>query len=145
MSVFDIGQNIVHRRVVIPAIKAAQVFDIPAGAHVLRAYARNRSTTAVNLSLGNAAAGTQYLAATAIPVGDNVGAIQGAGLLGQTAATYVAPSKVASNVHVTLSAYPIANPTAATAKQQGAVDVVIEYVELLDSLPIPTQHTPRAY
>lgn len=141
MSVFDIGQNIVHRRVVIPAIKAAQVFDIPAGAVLRFAYARNRSTTATNLSIGNAAGGTQYLAATAVPVADGTGP----GLMSHKSLTDIAVSKVASNVHITLSAYPVLNPGVPAAKQIGAVDVVIEYVELLDSLPIPTQHTPRAY
>lgn len=141
MSVFDIGQNIAHRRVVIPNIKAAQVFDIPAGAVLRFAYARNRTTTAVNLTIGNAAAGAQYLASTAIPVADG----QGAGLMSHKSLLDPGVSKTVSNVHVTLSAYPVQNPTAPAAKQIGGVDVVIEYVELLDSLPIPTQHTPRAY
>lgn len=142
MSVFKLGYNKVDRRVVLPGVKAATVFDIPAGAVLKRVYAQNRSTTATNLTVGNAAAGAQYLASVAVPVADGTGA----GVLPpKNALQLAAAPKVDTNVHVTLSAYPVTNPTATADKQRGAVDVVIEYEEMWDSLPIPTQHTPRAY
>lgn len=141
MSVFKLGYNKVDRRVVIPGIKAATVFDIPAGAVVSRIYAQNRSTTASNLTVGNAAAGAQYLASVAVPVADSTGY----GVLSPKPALAVAVSKVDSNVHITLSAYPVTNPTANTAKQKGAIDVVVEYEEMWGSLATPSQHNPRAY
>ena len=133
-SVFKRGYNKVNRRVVIPAVKAAGSFALPAGAFVSRVYAQNRSTTASSLSVGNAAAGAQYLAAVAIPVAD----VNGAGILYPRAAIALQPSKVNSEVHYTLTAYPIANPTAPVAKQKGAVDVVIEFEELWGSLDLPS-------
>lgn len=141
MSVFKLGYNKVDRRVVLPGVKAAMVFDIPAGAVVKRVYAQNRSTTAANLSLGTAAGGAEYLAAVAVPVAN----AQGAGILSPKNALQPAVPRVAANVHVTLSAYPVSNPTAPAAQQKGAIDVVIEYEEMWDSLPLPTQHFPRAY
>jgi hypothetical protein len=135
MSVFKYGFNKVNRRVVIPAIKAAQVFDIPAGAHLQRIYAQNRSTTATSLSVGNAVGGAQYLAAIAVPVADGTGP----GILAPQNALAVAISKVVSNVNITLTAYTL------DADGKGTTDVVVEYEELLDSLPIASQGFPRAY
>lgn len=147
MSVFKRGFNKVDRRVVLSGITAALSFDIPAGAYVKRVYAQNRSTTAVNLTVGNAAAGAQYLASTAVPVAT---AASGStpllpGVLAPTDAIKINPSKVVSNVHVTLSAYPTLPALGLQGEDRGLVDVVIEYEELWDSLPIPTQHTPIAY
>ena len=149
MSVFKKGYNKVGRRVVIPALTKAFSFDIPAGAFVSRIYAQNRSTTATNLTVGNAAAGAQYLASVAVPVAFNVvvpderrdapsGAtvtVSRAGILYPRAAIALQPSKVDSKVHVALSAYP----TVGTGdNERGLVDVVVEFEELWDSLPIPS-------
>jgi hypothetical protein len=133
MSIFSVGSNKVARRVVIRNITEAMAFDIPAGAVVTLIQARNKSETATNISVGNAAAGTQFSTATAVPVATDDADISTAGLLYKVA-TLVQPSKVASNVHVTLSAYPA-----------NGVDVAIEYVELLDSLAQPSQGYPVAY
>lgn len=147
MSVFKRGFNKVDRRVVLEGITAAVSFDIPAGAFVSRVYAQNRSTTATNLTVGNVAAGAQYLASVAVPVAT---AASGStpvlpGVLAPRDAIAVAVSKTVSNVHVTLSAYPTLPALGLQGSPRGLVDVVIEFEELWDSLPIPTQHTPIAY
>lgn len=129
MSVFKKGQNKVNRRVVLEGLTAAAVVRLPAYAVVQRFYARNRSTTASSLSAGNVAAGAQYLAATAIGVADG----SGPAVLRPTAALQTqAISKVDSDLHITLSAYPLV-----TDSTKGAVDVVIEYEELEGSLAVP--------
>lgn len=130
MSAFDKGESLVCRRVVIRNPTAAGSFDIPAGAWVKAVYARNRTATAANLTVGNAAAGAQFVASVAVPVGT-------AALPGYVVPTVlnVAPSNAVTNVHYTLSAYP-ASP---------GVDITIEYVELEDSLPLITQSFPVAY
>lgn len=143
-SVFKLGFNKVSRRVVIPRIKAAQVFDVPAGMFIRRVYAENRSTTAVNLTVGNAAAGAQYLASTAVPVA--VGGVPGVLYPQETLKTALpANPGTDTNVHITLSAYPVDNAALPAARQKGMVSVVIEYEELYGSLDIPSQHSPRAY
>ncbi|QIG73216.1 hypothetical protein [Rhizobium phage RHph_I40] len=131
MPVFKTGAAKVERRVLLRNLKAAASIKLPAGADVRRIYATNETTTASNLTVGNAAAGAQYLASVAVPVSD----VNGAGMLSSPAIA-LTPSKVQSNLHVTLSAYPIKNPTAPVAKQKGGITVVVEYVELLNSLSI---------
>lgn len=130
MSVFDKGETAVSRRVVIRNPLAAGSFDIPIGAHVTRVTARNRTATASNLTVGNAAAGAQFLASVAVPVGTTAAP----GYV-RSPAISVAPSNVVTNVHYTLSAYPAAP----------GIDIVIEYDELEDSLPLITQSFPVAY
>lgn len=139
-SVFKYGYNKVTRRVVVPNIKAATSFDLPAGAVLRQIYSQNETTTASNLTVGNAAAGAQYLASTATVVSD----ANGPGITANPALA-VAVSKVDSKVHITLSAYPIKNPTAPVAKQKGGISVVVEYDELLGSLDLLTQNIVRAY
>lgn len=135
MSVFDRGSNQVIRRAVLRNIVAtAFTIPLPAGAKVTRIDARNKGTTAANLSAGTAAAGAQYLAATAVPVATSTTDISTAGLLSEQAIS-VAVSKTASTFHGTLSAAP--NGT--------GVDVVVHYIELLDSLPNKTLQVPPAY
>ncbi|AGC36040.1 hypothetical protein HOS23_gp57 [Rhizobium phage RHEph09] len=140
MSVFKRGYNKVERRVLLRNLKAAASILLPAGADVRRVYAINETTTASNLTVGNAAAGAQYLASVAVPVSD----VNGAGLLSAPAIA-LTPSKVESSLYVTLSAYPVKNPTAPSAKQRGGITVVVEYVELLDSLSIAKLQTQVQY
>lgn len=132
MSAFDKGESLVSRRVIIKNPQAAGSFDIPAGAHVNKVYARNRSSTAANLTVGNAAAGAQFVASVAVPVGTTAAP----GYVVPTVLN-VAPSAVATAVHYTLSAYP----TVAA----GGSDIVIEYVELEDSLSLISQNFPVGY
>lgn len=139
-SIFKYGYNKVARRLVLPNLKAAAAIDLPAGAVVRQIYSQNESTTASNLTVGNAAAGAQYLASTATVISD----ANGPGITANPALA-VAVSKVDSKLHVTLSAYPIKNPTAPAAKQKGAISVVVEYDELLGSLDLLTQNAARAY
>lgn len=156
MSVFKLGYNKVDRRMVLPGLVAAVSFPVPAGTFVKRIYAQNRSTTATNLTVGNAPAGAQYLASVAVPVATDVsvpderkGAAPGAtvtvrraGILTPKAAIDVAASKVNSTVHVTLSAYPAVG----TGDQaRGLVDVVVEFEELWDSLPLPNSVNVHGY
>jgi hypothetical protein len=140
MPVFKLGFNKVTRRVVLPNLKAAAVVDLPAGAHVRNVYTKNDTTTASNLTAGNVAAGAQYVASAAVGVADGTGPQV-------TVHTVINPgiSKVASSFHVTLSAYPIKNPTAPAAQQKGGISVVIEYTELLDGLPEALRNKVRAY
>lgn len=156
MSVFKLGYNKVDRRMVLPGLVEAVSFAVPAGAFVARVYAQNRSTEAVNLTVGNAAAGAQYLASVAIPVGTDVAVpderkdaapgatvtVRRAGVLYPRAAIALQPSKVNSEVHVTLSAYP---STGEGVNERGLVDVVVEFEELWDSLPLPNSVNVHGY
>ena len=123
------GTNPVKRFVQVRRPTAAVVVPIPAGAKVLRVYAQNRTATGSNISVGSSAAGEQYIASTAIPTGTPAAP----GYLSEPALN-VAVSAVNSNVHVTLSNYA-----------GGGVSVVVEYIELGESLPLPTQQLPPAY
>lgn len=146
MSVFKKGYNKVDRRVVLPGVLEALTVQAPAGAVVKRIYAQNRSTTATNLSVGNTAAGEQYLAAVAVPVATDVtvdgATVRRAGILSPKNALQPAVPKVDFNIHVTLSAYPSVGDG---DDERGLVDVVIEYEEMWDSLPIPQQHAGGKY
>lgn len=132
MAFFTKGRSAVSRRVVLNNVPLASSFDVPAGTWVKRIYARNRSATATNLTVGNAAAGAQFLASTAVPVGTT----SAPGYV-VAPAINVAPSAVVTNVHITLSSLP---PVAANG-----VDVVIEFDELEESLPLITQSQPISY
>lgn len=135
MSVFDKGSNQVTRRAVVRNITGTTAtLPLPAGAKVTRVDARNKGTVAVNLSVGNAAAGAQFLAATAVPVATSNTDITTAGLLSEQALS-VAVSKTAGTVYLTLSATPGAP----------GVDVVVHYTELLDSLAPKQTANPPAY
>lgn len=140
-SVFKKGYNKVDRRVVVPAIKGPIEIPVPAGFWPRRVYAQNRSTTATNITVGNAAAGAQYLASTAVPVA--AGGVPGVLYPTETLKTAVpANPGTNSSMHVTLSAYPTVG-TGANAR--GQVDVVVEYEELYGSLDIPEQHARGLY
>lgn len=115
-------------------LRLQALFALPAGALLAECTLRTVARLLPASSVGNAAAGAQYLAAVAIPVAD----VNGAGILYPRAAIALQPSKVNSEVHYTLTAYPIANPTAPIAKQKGAVDIVIESEELWGSLDLPS-------
>lgn len=143
-SVFKLGYNMVKRRVVIPGVKAAGFFALPAGAAVTRIYAENKSTTASNLTVGNAAAGAQYLASIAVPIA--AGGVPGV-LYPQAALVAARPANpgVDTAVHYTLSAYPVTNPTAPSAKQKGAISIVIEFEELYGSLDLPSVVNQAGY
>ncbi len=129
MSIFMKGRNSVKRRVVVRGITAATAFDIPAGAVVKNVYAQNRSTTAANLTVGNAAAGAQFVASVAVPVATGVAPNTVYGLVDCTTLA-VQPATVQSTVYITLSAYPTDGGTPA----KGMIDVVVEYQELWGSI-----------
>lgn len=146
MSVFKKGYNKVDRRVVVPGLLGPVVIPAPAGAVVKRVYAQNRSTSASSLTVGNVAAGAQYLASIAVPVATNVtvdgATVQRPGVLSPKPALDIAVPKVDFDIHVTLSAYP---STGSGDNERGLVDVVVEYEEMWDSLPIPKQHARGMY
>lgn len=123
------GHNMVTRQVIVRAPTVAGSFDIPAYAKVKRIIARNRTATASNLTVGNAAAGAQFLASTAVPTG--TATLPG---MVEAPAISVAISTAVSTVHYTLSAYA-----------SGGIDIMVEYEEYGDSLPLPTQQVPPAY
>lgn len=143
-SAFKRGYNLVKRRMVIPNVKAAGSFPLPAGAFLTAIYAENASTTAANLSVGNAAAGAQHLAATAVPIAS--GGVPGV-LYPQAPLVAARPANpgVDTAVHYTLSAYPVRNPTAAVAKQKGAISIVVEFTELYGSSDLPNNGSNVAY
>lgn len=130
MSVFKKGRNKVNRRVLRLNLTAADSFQIPAGAFVSRIYAQNKSTsTAPNLTVGNAAAGAQYLASVAVPVAvAPTSDSQGYGILYPRAAIPLQPSVSKSTVYITLSSYPV------DASGKGQVSVIVEYEEMWGSL-----------
>lgn len=136
-SVFKRGYNKVARRIVLPNLKAAVSFKVPAGFFPTKVYAENASTTASSVSVGNVAAGAQYLAATAVPVA--AGGVPGV-LYPTNALVAALPANPGADtdMHVTLTAYPVRNPTAPTAQQKGAVSVVIEFEELYGSVSLPS-------
>lgn len=130
MGIFSKGGfNMVVRQTQVLKIASATSFKIPAYAKVRRIYAQNRTATTSNLTVGNAAAGAQYLASTAVPTGTGTAP----GMVAAQAID-VAISKVESEVHITLSAYAA-----------GGIDVVVEFDEYADSLPLPRQQVPASY
>jgi len=134
MSIFQRGSTKVDRRVLLQNLVANTSFAIPAGAKLQRVYARNKGTVATNLSVGNAAAGAQFLAATAVPVASSATDVTTAGLISEVAIS-VAVNITASTVYLTFSVAPGAP----------GVDVCITYDELLDSLAAPALNNPVAY
>jgi len=135
MTIFTRGSTRVHRSVrLVNQTGTAITVPLPAGAKVTRIHARNKGTVAFNLSAGNVVSGAQYLAATAVPVASSATDVTTAGIISE-AAISVAVSIVASTLYLTLSAAPGA---------PGA-DIVIDYLETLESLPAPTVNNPVAY
>lgn len=107
----------VNRRQVWKRLKANTAYTIPAGASVRRFQAVSRNAQAVSLRAGNAAAGEQFVAATAVPTNgtpiDVVPLISGL-------------SNVPTVVYISSAAWGTAE-----------VDVALEYTELLDSKSVP--------
>ena len=135
MTIFTRGSTRVNRSVrLVNQTGTAIVVPLPAGAKLIRVSARNKSTTALNISAGTAAAGAQYLAATAVPASTDATDITKAGLASEPAIS-VAVSNIASILYITLSAAPAAP----------GVDIVVDYLELLESLPAPLLNNPVAY
>jgi hypothetical protein len=119
MSVFGKNRNVVRRRVYLPKAALASVIQAPAGATNVRIYAKNSTATAVSVSAGNAAAGAQFAAVTAVGT-----------------STVLAPAVIAPAQAGPTLVYQADGQIHVTATVAGIADVVVEYTELLNSLPL---------
>lgn len=125
MSIFIKGRNKVHRRVLINDAAAAETVAVPKGAANVRIYAQNRKAVAASVSAGNVAGGAQFAAVTAVAPADAQGY------------TVVAPAQAGATL-----VYDTDDFVHITTTVAGTLDVVVEFDELLESLPLmPTNYS----
>lgn len=118
-NVFKKGNNKVSRRVVLEKVTADKTFQLPAGGEIVKIYMQRTSAadTTGGVRIGTAAAGAQIAAAQALatqnlPV---VVPVVANGILGTDRTLYI---------------------STATAWNGASVNIVVEYNELLGSLPL---------
>ena len=119
MSLFSKNRNRVRRKVYLPKAAAASVINVPAGATDVRVYARNTTATATSISVGNAPAGAQFVAVTPVPTG-----------------TVAAPGYLNPAIVGTTLVYQANGTINVTMTVGGVADVVVEFTELANSLPL---------
>lgn len=119
MSIFGNNRVLVTRKVLLKKVGTAETVPVPAGAANVRIYARNTTATAVSVSAGNAAGGAQFAAVT--PVGTGTPA----------APAVIAPAQAGPTV-----VYQADGTVHVTATVAGIADVVVQFDELLNSLPL---------
>ncbi len=119
MSLFSKNRNRVRRKVYLPKCAAAAVVNVPAGATDVKVYARNNTATATSISVGNVAAGAQFVAVTAVPTG-----------------TVAAPGYLNPAIVGTTLVYQANGTINVTMTVGGIADVVVEFTELAASLPL---------
>ncbi len=123
MSVFSKNRTKVTRKYYLPKVGLAATIPVPKGATNVEVYSRNTTATAVNVSAGNALSGAQFSAATAVPTGTvtNPGVANHLDIMTAAGKFYVYPAD--DFIYITASVANIA-------------DVVVQFDELLASLPL---------
>lgn len=118
-NIFRKGNTKVSRRVVLEKVTADKQIKIPALTEITKVYFRRTSAgdTTGGVRIGNAAAGAQIVAATALA----------------TQNLPVVPALVANGIALTDGTLYIST---ATSWNGATVDIVIEYNQLGESLPL---------
>ena len=116
---FSKSRTVVRRRVYLPKVAAAAVFQVPAGASNVKLFAQNKTATAVSVSAGNAVGGAQFCAVTAVGTG-----------------TVAAPAVIRPAQAGPTVVYQADGDLHVTATVAGIADVVIEFEEMRNSLPL---------
>lgn len=116
---FSKSRSVVTRRVYLPKVAAADIVKVPAGAANVKVFAQNKTGTAVSISAGNSVGGAQFCAVT--PVGTGTVA----------APAVIRPAQAGPTI-----VYAADGDLHVTATVGGVADVVIEYTEMLKSLPL---------
>lgn len=116
---FSKSRTVVRRRVYLPKVATAAVVKVPAGAADVKIFAQNKTNTAVSVSAGNSPGGAQFCAVT--PVGTGTVA----------APAVIRPAQAGPTI-----VYAADGDLHITATVAGIADVVVEYDEMLKSLPL---------